>query len=144
MKQKPPSRKACFVLLIISNLLFLHEIVPYMKSPHDINPIKFHSWLRAIYIYFTFCRFYDFHDLRDQDFVNHGNFLEVNFRKSKNDQFYQGTNSILVPSNDPILCPVRITHLYFVKFNLNFQVTPLTDVMLSQSNATKYTKHLNL
>ena len=116
---------------------------------------------RAIFIYFTFCRFDDFHDLRDQDFVNHGDFLEVNFRKSKNDQFYQGTNSILVPSNDPILCPVRITHLYFVKFNLNFQgssfkkkfvnfriqnkngkVTPLTEVMLSQSNATKYTKQL--
>ena len=121
----------------------------------------FGTVFRAVLMYFTFCRYSDYKDLTDQDITDHGDHLEIIFKKSKNDQFYKGTNSILTTTEGSSLCPVQLTRLYFKTFKLNFKTTglkqqflnfyllkkgqshtPLTSKSIVQSNATKHTKNL--
>ena len=76
-------------------LMAEREVYPFELELYKINSSNFRAIFRAIFIYFTFCRFSDFSILTDRDFTDHGHFVEVVFKKSKNDQYHEGTNSIL-------------------------------------------------
>lgn len=127
-----------------------------------MNVNDFRSVFRAIVIYFTFCRFSDFNVLRDRDFEDNGHFIEIDFTNSINDQYFEGTNSIIAASREEF-CPVKLIRLFFKRFGLkfaheegtekssvNFRLAKrgqgrsfaLKSTNLSCSNATKYTREL--
>ena len=96
----------------------------------------------------------------DQDFIDHEDFIEIVLKKSKNYQYYKGSNLILTVNENSSICPVFLTKLYFMKFGLNFSKLDLKETMLtietliknsswriqktklSNSNETKNTKKL--
>ena len=107
-------------------LMAEREVYPFELELYKINSSNFRAIFRAIFIYFTFCRFSDFSILTDRDFRDHGHFIEVVFKKSKNDQYHEGTNSILARL-DRRPCPVELVRLYFKKFQLKFADQPGTE-----------------
>ena len=107
-------------------LMAEREVYLFELELYKINSSNFRAIFRAIFIYFTFCRFSDFSILTDRDFTDHGHFIEVVFKKSKNDQYHEGTNSILARS-DRRPCPVELVRLYFKKFQLKFADQPGTE-----------------
>ena len=117
-KNKTPVKKGFLFPIDYFKPIIEQEILPFINSPGKINVVNFRSLFQAIIIYFTFCRFDDFHDLQDQDFIDHDDFIEIVFRKSKNDQYHKGTKSVLVPSSEINLCPVMLTRLIVFQ---NFQ-----------------------
>ena len=156
---KKPVKKGCLFPIDNIKILIEHEIMPFIDQVKKINAKNFRAIFRAVIIYFTFCRFSDFKKLKDVDFYDHGNFIEIIFKNSKNDQYFKGTNSILTSYDNSVLCPVKLTKLYFKKFGLNFasatsrnssyvnfyltkQGSAIKSKSLSQSNATKWTKLL--
>ncbi len=68
--------------------------------------------MRAVVVYFTFCRFSCYSKLRAQDFEDLGDSIQITFQSSKNDQFHNGQSSFLV-ENDSIVNPVQIIRTYF-------------------------------
>ena len=159
-ENRKPTKKGTLYEIDHFKLMIEKEIYPYRDDLDKVNSCHFRSIFRAVFIYFTFCRFSDFKELCDQDFTDHGDFIEIKFKKSKNDQLFKGTNSILTTNTDSVLCPVTLTRLYFKKFNLfffspgfnsnfiNFRIKSKTSSIripnskLSESNATKNTKKL--
>ena len=69
-------------------------------------------------IYSTMCRFVDFNFLKVKHFVFHDTHVEVTFPSSKNDQFFEGSKSIIAIQSDNDTCPVKIIKLYFDMFHL--------------------------
>lgn len=156
---KKPTRKGNLFPIDFIQILIEKEIIPHKDEPKNINAIAFRAIFRAIIMYFTFCRFSDYRILKDTDFYNNDHSIEIIFQKSKNDQYFNGTNSLLSRYENSTLCPVFLTNLYFAKFNLhfasdltvkpsfiNFYLTKkgsaITNRSLSQCNATKSTKNL--
>ena len=142
--------------------IVVNEIFPYEFELYKVNVNDFRSVFRAIVIYFTFCRFSDFNVLRDRDFEDNGHFIEINFTNSKNDQYFEGTNSV-IPVSGENFCPVKLIRLFFKRFGLkfaheegtetssvNFRLAKrgqgrsfaLKSTKLSCSTATKYTRIL--
>ena len=159
-ESKKPTKKGTLYKIDNFKPIIDKEILPFQDNPERINSCHFRSVFRAIILYFTFCRFSDFKDLCDQDFIDHGDFIEIVFKKSKNDQYYKGSNSILTVNENSSICPVFLTKLYFKKFGLNFfqagfernyvnfrivnknSSRRIPKTKLSNSNATKNTKKL--
>lgn len=76
------------------------------------DPVKLRTYVRAVVVFFTFCRFSCFTKLRAEDFEDLGDSIQINFRSSKNDQFHNGQTSFVV-TNDSIVNPVHIIRTYF-------------------------------
>ena len=66
------------------------------------------------------CRFHDFYTLRECDFIDNVQFIEVNFQRSKNDQYYQESKCIIPKRDNVFLCPVELVRLYFKTFGFSF------------------------
>ena len=120
-KSKQPVRKANLFQISVFEPIIQKEILEHIDDLYKINATHFRSIFRAIIIYFTFCRFSDFRQLTDSNFEDLGDSILVTFPKSKNDQYYQGTTSVLPEKIGSKLCPVKITRLYFQRFKLNFK-----------------------
>ena len=51
---------------------------------HKVGAEHFRSIFRAVVIYCTLCRFDDFSRLKDSNFTDNGNHVEIIFERSKN------------------------------------------------------------
>lgn len=138
--------------------LLRKEVLVHAENPERIDAFHFRSLVRAVIIYFTFCRFDDYSRLTDQTVTDEGTYIKLIFLRSKNDQF--GDNSISVIPERPgcAECPVQLIRLYFSRFGLRFGGTgkllnfrlrreagahsAITSAGVCQSNATKYTRQL--
>lgn len=83
-ESKNPTRKGTLYKIDNFKPIIDKIIYPFLNNLEKINSCHFRSIFRAVIIYFTFCRFSDFKELCDQDFTNYGDFIEINFKKSKN------------------------------------------------------------
>jgi hypothetical protein len=138
--------------------LIKREVEPYERVPEKIDVFAFRAIMRAVIIYFTFCRFDDYRRLTDADFSDGGSHIRIVFEKSKNDQY--GDNSVSVVTERPgcAACPVKLIRLYFRRFGLHFNgsgkllnfrlrkeagvYTAMHKYGLSASNATKGMRQL--
>ena len=72
--------------------------------------------------------FSDYYILTYADIQDCGDHLKLPFRKSKNNQFYQGSMAIIA-AQDKNTSPVKLIRLYFVRFGLvllpNFLLAPI-------------------
>jgi hypothetical protein len=134
------------------------EVLPHTDHLERIDPFHFRSLVRAVIIYFTFCRFDDFSRLTDREITDEGTYIKIIFCRSKNDQF--GDNSVAVIPERPDCkdCPVRLIRMYFRQFGLTFggsgkyinfrlkkeagRHSAIFTAGICQSNATKYTRQL--
>ena len=57
----------------------------------------------------------------DSDFEDFGDYIQITFRKSKNDQYYKGSTSVIAKQLDSTTCPVKLIRLYFKHFGLKFK-----------------------
>jgi hypothetical protein len=76
------------------------------------DPVRMRTFVRAVVIYFTFCRFNCYNKLRAQDFEDMGDSIKITFQSSKNDQYHNGQSSYVV-ENDSVINPVQIIRSYF-------------------------------
>ena len=118
-EKKAKVKKGTGYPIDIFSEIVVNEIFPYEFELYKVNVNDFRSVFRAIVIYFTFCRFSDFNVLRDRDFEDNGHFIEINFTNSKNDQYFEGTNSVISVSGENF-CPVKLIRLFFKRFGLKF------------------------
>ena len=145
-----------FKIDILKKIVF-ESIFPFEEELFKIDVKLFRLVFKAVIICITFCRFSDFLILKDSDFHVHDEFVEIVFPNSKNDQYFEGTNSIIARSEEEF-CPVKLIKLFFKRFNLNFNnanselnkgkyvnfmiskqagyLTALTNTRLSQSTST--------
>ena len=119
-KSRPVVKKSNLFPITVLNELYKAVIKPHLSDEASINPSYFTSIVRGMTFYYTFCRFSDFVQLRDSDITDHGTYLRLNFRNSKNDQYFEGTHSIIVEQLENEACPVKIIRLYFKTFKLRF------------------------
>ena len=117
---KPPVKKPQNYSINVLNDLVLKLITPYEDELWLVSSSDFRSILRGLVYYYTWCRFADFKILKDGDFDDVGEYVKIFFKKSKNDQFYNGSTSIIAEQPGSSTCPVRIIRLYFKKFGLWF------------------------
>ena len=118
-KTKPPVKKApCYSVQVLIEL-YRKIVQPFEDDIYKVNGILFRSLFRATIMYFTFCRFSDFNILYDGDFEIFSDYIRITFRRSKNDQFYRGSVSI-IPKKDQGFCPYKLTISYFQRFHLKF------------------------
>ena len=102
-----------------SNELIEKIVIPHTDDPWKINPSDFRGVVRAAVYYYTFCRFDDFNILTDKDVQDCGDHLKIFFKRSKNDQWYNGSLSVIA-AQDSTTCPVKLIRLYFSRFGLVF------------------------
>jgi hypothetical protein len=110
--EKPAVKKAG---ILPDDTLF--QLQPVCFQPHLMNtasadPVMLRTFVRAVVVYFTFCRFSCYSKLRAQDFEDLGDSIQITFQSSKNDQYHNGQSSFLV-ENDSIVNPVQIIRTYF-------------------------------
>ena len=110
--EKPAVKKAG---ILPDDTLF--QLQPVCFQPHLMNtasadPVMLRTFVRAVVVYFTFCRFSCYSKLRAQDFEDLGDSIQITFQSSKNDQFHNGQSSFLV-ENDSLVNPVKIIRTYF-------------------------------
>jgi len=134
------------------------EILAFGDTPERIDAFAFRSLVRATIIYFTLCRFADYHDLTDSEVTDGGHYIKIVFLRSKNDQFGDNSISVIPERPQSAACPARLIRLYFQQFGLKFGGTgkylnfrihrvqgnhvALPKFSLCQSNATKWTREL--
>ena len=68
--------------------------------------------------YKTMCRFDGWDKLKLGSFTFHEDYLIISFESSKNDQFYNGTTSVLGYVSGDLLCPFLIYKFYFKMMEL--------------------------
>jgi hypothetical protein len=93
--------------------------VPFMSHISEINPLYFRTIFRLLIEYHTLCRLNCFRQLRACHFEVVRDDILITFPHAKNDQLHQGQSSFLVATGS-VYCPVRLTKLYFRKFDLRF------------------------
>ena len=91
-----------------------------MQEPRNINAFAFRSIVRAVIIYYTFCRFDDYSRLKDSHLTDKGSYIDINFERSKNDQYGGNTPSVIKEQPEAPDCPVKLIRLYFSRFGLKF------------------------
>ena len=160
-KHRQPVKKATPFPISNFEIIISKEIYAHEEEIYRINAANFRAVFRAVIIYFTFCRFSDFNGLTDSHFNDKGDCIEITFPKSKNDQYFKGSSSVITEKPDSILCPVRLTRLYFKRFHLKFKgnnicpkfinfrlrkqngfVAPVPGERLAVSNAVAITRKL--
>ena len=68
--------------------------------------------VRALVIYYSFCRGSDFAYLQDFHVSDHLTYIKLTFPKSKNDQYYENSTSFN-PAINTKYCPVALIRFYF-------------------------------
>jgi hypothetical protein len=151
-------KKATGYSFAVITELIDREVMPYLDNPGLINAFHFRSLVRAVVIYFTFCRFDDYSRLTDREVTDEGTYIKIIFCRSKNDQYGDNSISVLPERPGSPACPVNLLRLYFRRFGLRFggsgkflnfrlrkeagshRALPATS--LCASNATKFTRQL--
>jgi hypothetical protein len=151
-------KKATGYSYIIISDLIQREVLVHEDNLERVDAFNFRSLVRAVIIYFTFCRFDDYSRITDREVTDEGTYIKIIFCRSKNDQF--GDNSISVIPERPgcAECPVRLIRMYFRRFGLRFGGTgkllnfrlkkeagrhlAIGEAGICASNATKYTRKL--
>ena len=118
MKRKPVRKAHAFAIDVLNELID-KLVTPHVDEPWKINASDFRGIVRCVVYYYTFCRYSDFQILTDKDVSDCGDHLEIFFKRSKNDQYYNGSLSVIV-AQDKSTCPVKLIRLYFRRFNLIF------------------------
>ncbi len=118
--EKPAVKKAG--ILLDDTLFRLQPVcfLPHLMKMDSADPVMLRTFVRAVVVYFTFCRFSCYSKLmlnaqvnaNAQDFEDLGDSIQITFQSSKNDQFHNGQSSFLV-ENDSIVNPVQIIRTYF-------------------------------
>lgn len=119
-KKRPPTKKATLFSVDVLKTLYTNHIAPFEDNPWKIDASAFRSIVRGNFYYYTLCRFSDYMQLKDTDVSDDGNCLKIHFRKSKNDQFYEGSYSYIAEQPGYPTCPVKLIRLYYKRFNLHF------------------------
>ena len=112
-------RKAHAFSVEVLNELIRKVVLPHQDSPWKINASDFRGIVRASVYYYCFCRYSDYEILTDKDVQDCGDHLKIFFKRSKNDQFYQGSMCVIA-AQDSATCPVKLIRLYFQRFGLVF------------------------
>jgi hypothetical protein len=84
------------------------------------NPVEMRTAFRSLIEYHTLCRFSCFNKLKAKHFELIDDDIMITFPTAKNDQLHKGQHSCLAATPHSALCPVRITKLYFRRFQLKF------------------------
>lgn len=94
-------------------LIFNASIEPFLAEPTTIPLVNIRTMFRISVIFYTFCRFHDFNQLRARHFrlLPSGDIM-VFFPSAKNDQYHAGNSTPLL-QNTPHPNPVLITRLFF-------------------------------
>ena len=117
--KRKPVRKAHVFSVGVLNKLIEKLVNPHAADPWKINPSDFRGIVRVTVYYYTFCRYADFNILTDKDVQDCGDHLKIYFKTSKNDQWYNGSLSVIA-AQDSDTCPVKLIRLYFSRFGLVF------------------------
>ena len=117
---RKPVKKAVLFDALTLNKLIGSIILPHQEELYKIKVSDFRAIVRGIVIYHSFCRFSDYTQLMDTDLDDQGSHIVINFKKSKNDQYYEGSTSF-IPSRSNEFCPVTILRLYYQRFQLRFK-----------------------
>jgi hypothetical protein len=109
---KPAVKKAG---VLPTDILFkLHEkyYLTNLENAATIDPVMLRTFVRAVIVYFTFCRYNCYNKLRAMDLEDNGNSITVTFTSAKNDQFHNGQSSCLI-ANSLAVDPVSIVRKYY-------------------------------
>ena len=127
---RKPVKKATLFDIHILNDLIVKTIIPHEFELYKINSSEFRAIVRAIIIYYSFCRFSDYTLLLDTDLDDQGSHIVINFKKSKNDQYYEGSSSF-IPVRGSVCCPVKVIRLYYRRFHLKFKGNPSSGIYVN-------------
>jgi len=116
---KPPSKKAGVLPDDILHQLYPVCLQPFLEKKGEMDPILLRTYVRDVIIYFTFCRFNCYSQLRAMDLEDDGHCIRINFPKAKNDQYHNGRTTCLV-ENDSLVNPVKIVRAFFKLCNFKF------------------------
>ena len=119
-RKRPKIKKPHLFPIDTLNHIISVVVSPFELCPWEIDVTEFRALVRGIIYYYTFCRFSDYIILKDADFTDMIHYITIDFRHSKNDQFFQGSLSVIAARPDDPCCPVRLIRLYFQRFDLNF------------------------
>ena len=114
--QKPPVKKAENLTLETVAELIKKEI--YEKDKKDWDRMHFRTLFRMVIIYATMCRFNDFCLLKTSHFKFFEDHLIVYFPGAKNDQLFQGNETVIPKLEDAEFCPFSFIKLFFETFKL--------------------------
>lgn len=117
---RKPVKKAVLFDVLILNKLIGSIILPHQEELYKIKASEFRAVVRGIVIYYSFCRFSDYTQLLDTDLDDQGSHIVISFKKSKNDQYYEGSTSF-ISSRSSEFCLVKILRLYYQRFQLRFK-----------------------
>lgn len=93
----------------------------WKDGSHQIPNESLKDWRTAtkLFTYYkTMCRFDGWYKLKLGSFTFYEDYLIICFESSKNDQFYNGTTSVLGYVPGDLLCPFLIFKTYFSKMEL--------------------------
>lgn len=121
-KNRDPVRKATPFGKAQLKILIDYVIYDPISKGLSISTNDFRSVIRAVVIFWSWCRFSDFETITDKITFDHGNFIKIMFPKSKQDQLYNGTISYL-PEQGGKYCPCTLLRMYFTLYNLEFGYT---------------------
>ena len=160
---RKPTKKAVVFTRSDLSRMFLAVMNP-IRDGKECNMSHLRALIRANIIYFCFARFADYCEIRDFDITDCNDYLKIYFRKSKNDQMFSGSSSIISKSNTDD-CPVKLIRFYYKvcgfkfadspnlenhkTFFLNFRIknrdgviSPIPNTVLSRSNSTRDMRNL--
>ena len=118
-KNKPPTKKAQSL-----TQQEIHSIIDKTIWKHgngiigpDPDLIMWRTVVRLYTYYKTFCRWDGFQQLTTENITFHEDHVSIEFKRSKNDQFYSGTYSLLAVLPGSPYCPKLIYSTYFTVMN---------------------------
>ena len=114
-ERKPTTKKA--PTLSQSEVHHLIDQTIWRNGPGKIGPnpdlIVWRTVVCLFVCYKTFCRFSCYQQLTSKDIEIFENHISVEFKHAKNDQFYNGTFSLLAALDGSPYCPKLIVSSYF-------------------------------
>ena len=116
---KPIVRKAGTLPDDVLQLLHGKYLVETSSVDKSVDPVMLRTFVRAVIVYFTFCRFSCYSKLRAMDLEDNGTSITVTFPFAKNDQFHNGQASCIV-NNDSSVNPVELVRLYYKLCDFKF------------------------